>query len=373
MMRPSFEGTSAVSFTSWVLIDILMTRVKGMTTLTPGERTSEETLPKRSFTPTWPAGIMVIGLPIRRTIRAIAITASRTTRRPDGNGGTISKVLAMGSSLIRGGSYQLHHLQEMPHLVLLRFQVLARPVGRVHLERHALHDLQAVTADRDVLGRVVRHEPHLADSEVAQDLRADPVVPDVRRESQLLVGRDGVVTLVLELVRFQLVHEPDAAPLLEEVEEDAPPGFDDLLHRERELRPAVAAARTEDVPRQTLGVHANEHGLFLPNLAVHERDVLLVSDVAPVGVEAELAESGRKVRRGDSLDEPLRLHPVADEVGDGDHHQAVLPAELRELGHARHRAVLVHDFAEDGGRVEAGDPREVDRRLRLPRSLQDAA
>src|SRR5688572_522150 len=285
MMRPSFEGTSAVSFTSWVLMDILMTRVKGMTTLTPGDRTSEETLPKRSFTPTWPAGIMVIGLPIRRTIRATAITTSRATRRPDGNGGTISKVLAMKSSFDSRRTLSAipsHHLQEVPHLVLLRLQVLARPVRRVDLEGNALDDLEPVSSDRDVLGRVVRHQTHLADAEVAEDLRADAVVADVGRESEFLVGRDGVVSFVLELVRLQLVDEPDAATLLQEVEEDAPARLDDLLHRERELGPAVAAARTEDVPGQALRVDAHENGLVLADLPVHERDVVFVRDVAPV-------------------------------------------------------------------------------------------
>ena len=38
-----------------------------------------------------------------------------------------------------------------------------------------------------------------------------------------------------------------------------------------------------------------------------------------------------------------------------------------QLRHARHRAVLVHDLADDAGRVEAGEARQVDRRLGLAR------
>ena len=42
-----------------------------------------------------------------------------------------------------------------------------------------------------------------------------------------------------------------------------------------------------------LAQFCEKHGLVLANVAVHECDVLLVGDVAPVGVEAELTESGR--------------------------------------------------------------------------------
>ena len=42
-------------------MDIFTTRVNGKTSWTPGPRTSDETLPKKSFTPTWPAGITATG------------------------------------------------------------------------------------------------------------------------------------------------------------------------------------------------------------------------------------------------------------------------------------------------------------------------
>ena len=179
-----------------------------------------------------------------------------------------------------------------------------RSVGS-DLEGNALDDLEAVAADRHVLGRVVRHQAHLADAEVAQDLAADAVVADVRREAELLVRRDGVVPLVLQLVRLELVDEPDAAALLEQVEEDAPARLDDLLHGERELGAAVAAGRTEDVAGQALRVDADEDRLVFADLPVNERDVLLVGDVALYAVRRELSEPRREVRRCDPVHEPL--------------------------------------------------------------------
>src|SRR6516225_2039715 len=37
----------------------------------------------------------------------------------------------------------------------------------------------------------------------------------------------------------------------------------------------------------------------------------------------------------------------------------VFAAEFDELWHARHRAVFIHDFADDAGRIETGDARQV--------------
>ena len=42
-------------------------------------------------------------------------------------------------------------------------------------------------------------------------------------------------------------------------------------------------------------------------------------------------------------------------------------------GDAGHRPVVVHDLADDAGRVQPREAREVDRRLRLAGALQDAA
>ena len=55
---------------------------------------------------------------------------------------------------------------------------------------------------------------HLADAQVAEDLRADPVVAKIRLEAEPDVRLGGVVPLVLQVVRLQLVREPDPAPLL---------------------------------------------------------------------------------------------------------------------------------------------------------------
>ena len=48
-------------------------------------------------------------------------------------------------------------------------------------------------------------------------------------------------------------------------------------------------------------------------------------------------------------------------------------AEFAQLRYARHGAVLVHDFADHAGGVEAGETRKIDRGFRLPGTDQHAA
>ena len=48
-------------------------------------------------------------------------------------------------------------------------------------------------------------------------------------------------------------------------------------------------------------------------------------------------------------------------------------AELDQVGHARHGAVVVHDLADDAGGLEPGQAREVHRALGLARAPQHAA
>ena len=130
-----------------------------------------------------------------------------------------------------------------PSFSRLVAQVGAAALGRRDLQRHALDDLQAVAVEGDVLARVVGHQAHLAHAEVAQDLGADAVVALVGAEAELLVGLDRVVPLLLQLVGAQLVHQADAAPLLEQVEEHALA----LLARSSPA-PARAARRSRSAP-----------------------------------------------------------------------------------------------------------------------------
>ena len=133
----------------------------------------------------------------------------------------------------------------------------------------------------------------------------------------------------LQLVRAELVQEADSAAFLAHVQDDAAPLGLDAGERLLELLAAVAEQRVEDVAGQALGVHADEDVLGALDVALHERDVLLVGQELPIRDRLELAVLGREPHRDDALDELLDAPPVLDEVGDRDHLELVALAERR--------------------------------------------
>src|SRR2546423_10430257 len=88
-INPSCDGTSASSLTSCVCTDIRTTAVSGVTTLMPGDNTDVDTLPKKSLTPTWPAGTVRKGPPTAKSTSPSTTSTSIATapipRRADGS------------------------------------------------------------------------------------------------------------------------------------------------------------------------------------------------------------------------------------------------------------------------------------------------
>ena len=50
----------------------------------------------------------------------------------------------------------------------------------------------------------------------------------------------------------------------------------------------------------------------------------------------------------------------------------MLKGKLAELGHSGHRAILVHDLADNSGRTKPGQPRQVHSSFCLPGASQDS-
>ena len=105
---------------------------------------------------------------------------------------------------------------------------------------------------------------------------------------------------------------------------------------------------------------ADEHVRVAVDVALDQRDVVLVVHQRAVADSDEVPEGGGQLGGHHALDELLVAAAVGDQVGDRDHLQAVALAEGDEVRHPGHRAVVVHDLADHAGRVEAGQPREVD-------------
>ena len=213
----------------------------------------------------------------------------------------------------------------------------------------------------DELLRVVGHQPDLAS---ARGRRGSG------RRCRSRAGRPGSRARgwprpcrgpVLQRVRAQLVRRARCRAPPAHVEEHAASLGRDLRQRRVELLAAVAAQRAEDVAGEALGVDAHEDGLG-PSTSPMTRATC--SAPSRVVSERDARNSPYSVGSADrdaALTSFSCAAAVVDQVGDRDHLEAVPLAEGHEVGHARHRAVLVHDLADDAGRVRPGEPREIDR------------
>ena len=77
-------------------------------------------------------------------------------------------------------------------------------------------------------------------------------------------------------------------------------------------------------------------------------------------------------RLGDAMHQALGAEPVLHQVGDRHEGQAEALRDAAELRLPRHGAVGIQDLADDAGRQQAGQPRQVHAGLGLPHALQHA-
>jgi hypothetical protein len=126
-------------------------------------------------------------------------------------------------------------------------------------------------------------------------------------------------------------------------------------------------------------VHPDQHvvavGFRAGDIAAHQRDMLDVLVDAGVTDGAEFAVPGRDAGFGDALDVLLVLATPFDEVGDRDERQVVFvgeDAQLVGLGHGA-LVLLADDLADRAGRLQAGQPGQIDRGLGVAGPAQHPA
>ena len=87
--------------------------------------------------------------------------------------------------------------------------------------------------------------------------------------------------------------------------------------------------------------------------AFHQGEVGFAGEFVYIDVLAEIAPRGTDGAAAHFFEQGFGAAAVFDEVGDGADFKAVLLGEFGELGHACHGAVVVDDFADNGGGDEA--------------------
>ena len=107
----------------------------------------------------------------------------------------------------------------------------------------ALDDLNIVLLEFVDFLRVVGEERDLVYFEIMEDLGGDFVMTGVGGKSKLVIGFNGVVSLILEFVGFYFVEESDATAFLIEIDKYAATFFLDGLHTFDELFLAITTER----------------------------------------------------------------------------------------------------------------------------------
>ena len=177
-----------------------------------------------------------------------------------------------------------------------------------------------------------------AEAELLQHRRRDQEAALVRLPTQGAIGVQGVEPAILQRVGPQLVHEPDPAPFLREVEHSAGPLLAHQPQRRVQLRSAVAAQATEQVAREALRVRAHERGALRGRVlwpADQDGEVL---NAALPGAERHDAGVGRglrgHVRLGDAGQLGRGCGRVGEHIGGKDREQVRL-RRLRQAGPRR--------------------------------------
>ena len=261
----------------------------------------------------------------------------------------------------------------MAQLAALGLEIAHVVTVRKSLQRDAFGHLESVPLDPEPFRRVVGHDSDRGQAQVRQDLGTDPVVARVHGQAQRQVRFHRVMALVLEGVGPELVGQSDAPSLLAHVQEHATAFVADALERLLKLVTAIASHGTENIPRETLGVHADEHVRLTVHVALDQGDVVVAGQLVLVQVGLEFPVPAGDGRGDHTLDEFLAAPAVLDQVLDRDDLQVVLVRDLDQPGQAGHGPVVVHDLAEHAGGIETGQLHHVDRGLGVSGPAQDAA
>ena len=136
---------------------------------------------------------------------------------------------------------------------------------------------------------------------------------------------------------------------------------------------AVAAAGTENVAGETFAVNAGENIVLARDVAAGEREMGGVVDQGAEKMQFEMSVLVREIDGFFADDELFRFAAVRDDVRDGDELETPFLFEFDEGIKACHLSVVVHDFADHARGFESGEPREIDGRFGVTRSLEHAA
>src|SRR6266404_5808931 len=119
----------------------------------------------------------------------------------------------------------------MTELGLLRLEIFLVMRVRFATNRNLLDHLQAVAFETDDFFRIVGEEAKLPHTKIEQNLRAESIITQIGRQTELRVRFDGIESLFLQLVGVNFRGEPNAATFLAHINEHAVAFFGNLPKR----------------------------------------------------------------------------------------------------------------------------------------------
>lgn len=239
-------------------------------------------------------------------------------------------------------------------------------------DRHVFHDLDAVPFQSGPFLRVVGHQADIPYTEVMQDARPHAVIPLVGLEAQLQVRFHRIQPFVLQLISLDFVEQPDASALLIQINDHPLTGFFDHLHRLMQLRPAIAATRSEDIPRRARRVHPHQNRLVFGPFALDEGHMFQPVAFLTIDDDIEIAPLGRQGSPRPPFDDRLLPETIGDQIGDRNDFQVVFFGDLQQLRQTGHRPVLVHNLDQRASQLHPRQTREIDHRLGMSGTPQHA-
>src|ERR1700731_2301526 len=166
----------------------------------------------------------------------------------------------------------------MAHFCALGLEIPRIVWISLRFDRKLFDNVETVSFESDHFFRIVREETDLADAEVNQNLGTGAVFTEVHRKSQFFIGFDGVEALFLEFVSANFGRQSDSSSFLAHINQHAGAGIVNVLQCSVQLIAAIAAARTESIPGQTLAVDTYKCWLVCGNRSLDERQMMDVID-----------------------------------------------------------------------------------------------
>src|ERR1019366_5362180 len=173
----------------------------------------------------------------------------------------------------------------MTHLLSFRFEITLIVLMRLCANWHLLDNFQSVTFQTHHLARIVREQPNRLQAKVRQNLRAQTIFAKVHSITEFLIGLDRIITLLLQLVRFDFGSQPDAASLLPHMAQHAGTLVGNLLHRMVQLRTTTATTRAKNIAGETLAVNADEHVFFAGDISADQCEMMFPINFGSIQME----------------------------------------------------------------------------------------